>query len=115
MRLFLYLFIALPYALFAQAFSNADIRRCEAQAKQVTIIRDNWGIPHIYGKTDADAVFGLLYAQCEDDFHRVERNYIEKLGRLSEIKEKSYLYNDLEIRLLIDSAEAIKDYKKAPA
>jgi acyl-homoserine-lactone acylase len=56
-----------------------------------------------------------LYAQCEDDFNRVERNYIEKLGRLSEIKGKQYVYNDLEIRLLIDSTEAMKDYKKAPA
>jgi acyl-homoserine lactone acylase PvdQ len=40
-------------------------KRLEKQAQEVTIIRDNWGIPHIYGKTDADAVFGLLYAQCE--------------------------------------------------
>ena len=79
----------------------------------MTIIRDNWGIPHIYGKTDADAVFGLLYAQCEDDFKRVEMNYIEKLGRLAEIKGQSVLYNDLEIRLLIDANEAKSDYKKA--
>jgi len=55
----------------------------EAQAKRVIIHRDEWGIPHIYGKTDADAVFGLMFAQCEDDFARVEMNYIEKLGRMS--------------------------------
>jgi acyl-homoserine-lactone acylase len=114
MRLTLWLLIALPFSLFSQTFSKSDLLRCEAQSQQVTIIRDNWGIPHIYGKTDADAVFGLLYAQCEDDFNRVEMNYIEKLGRLSEIKGKQYLYNDLEIRLLIDSTEAIADYKKAP-
>jgi acyl-homoserine-lactone acylase len=104
----------LPALLTAQAFSKSEIARWEKQAKQITIIRDNWGIPHIYGKTDADAVFGLLYAQCEDDFKRVEMNYIEKLGRMSEIKGASELYEDLLIRLVIDSSEAVADYKKAP-
>ena len=105
--------LALPNCLFAQQLSTIETNRCQEQAQQVTIIRDNWGIPHIYGKTDADAVFGLLYAQCEDDFKRVELNYIEKLGRLSEVKGASSLYDDLNIRLLIDSTEAIADYKKA--
>lgn len=102
-----------PILLNAQSFTKAEINRFEAQAQQVTIIRDNWGIPHIYGKTDADAVFGLMYAQCEDDFQRIELNYIEKLGRLSEIKGEASLYDDLSIRLLIDSTDAIADYKKA--
>lgn len=107
------LLMAFPVLLCAQKLSTTELNRCQQQAKQVTIIRDNWGIPHIYGKTDADAVFGLLYAQCEDDFPRIELNYIEKLGRLSEVKGESMLYNDLEIRLLIDSTDAIADYKKA--
>src|SRR4249920_289505 len=101
--------------IIAQPFSKADIARCEKQASHVTIIRDNYGVPHIYGKTDADAVFGLMYAQCEDDFKRVEMNYIEKLGRLAEVKGESELYNDLLIRLVIDSADAVKDYNNAPA
>ena len=104
----------LPLQLFAQPFSKTEIARWEKQAKDITIIRDNYGIPHIYGKTDADAVFGLLYAQCEDDFKRVEMNYIEKLGRLSEVNGEKDMYNDLLIRLLIDSADAIKDYAAAP-
>ena len=74
------LILLLPMQLMAQKFSSTEINRWQQQAKQVTITRDNWGIPHISGKTDADAVFGLLYAQCEDDFKRVELNYIEKLG-----------------------------------
>ena len=110
----LILLLLLPVQLFAQSFSPTEITRWEKQAKQVTIIRDNWGIPHIYGKTDADAVFGLLYAQCEDDFKRVEMNYIEKLGRMSEIKGESSLQDDLYIKLIIDSAEAVADYKKSP-
>ncbi len=114
MRLIVFFFL-LPINLIAQSFSAKEISSWEKQAKRINIIRDNWGIPHIYGKTDADAVFGLLYAQCEDDFSRVEANYIEKLGRLSEVNGKDDLYNDLLIRLVIDSAEAIKDYQRAPA
>ena len=110
----IFLFVFLPLQLFAQNFSQSEINRWEKQAKQVTIIRDNWGIPHIYGKTDADAVFGLLYAQCEDDFKRVEMNYIEKLGRMSELKGEAELQNDLYIKLIIDSAEAVADHKKSP-
>src|SRR5256885_10996045 len=103
-----------PVQLFAQPFSNGEISRWEKQAQQVTIIRDNWGIPHIYGKTDADAVFGLMYAQCEDDFRRVEMNYIEKLGQMSAIKGESELYNDLLNRIVIDQEETKSDYNKAP-
>lgn len=102
-----------PLHLFAQKFSAYEINRWEKQAKQVTIIRDNWGIPHVYGKTNADCVFGLLYAQCEDDFKRVEMNYVEKLGRMAEVKGTSEIYNDLLIRLIIDSADAVNDYNDA--
>jgi acyl-homoserine-lactone acylase len=97
----------------AQKPNSKEIYRLQKLAQQVTIIRDNWGIAHVYGKTDADAVFGMLYAQCEDDFKRVEMNYIDKLGRLAEVKGKSVLYNDLETRLLIDANEAKDDYKNA--
>ena len=110
----LILLFLLPFQLFSQSFSKEEVAGWERQAKNVTITRDNWGIPHVYGKTDADAVFGLLYAQCEDDFKRVEMNYIEKLGRMSEVKGESELYNDLLIRLVIDSADAVKDYNDAP-
>ena len=112
MKKFFFLLL-FPIQIFAQKFTQTEINRFQQQAKNVEIIRDTWGIPHIYGKTDADAVFGLLYAQCEDDFKRVELNYIEKLGRLSEINGQKDLYNDLQIRLLIDSVDAIADYKKA--
>ena len=109
-----FLFFLLPLQLFAQPFSNLEITKWQQQAKNITIIRDIWGIPHIYGKTDADAVFGLLYAQCEDDFKRVEMNYIEKLGRMSEVKGEGSLPDDLYIKLIIDSAEAVADYKNSP-
>src|ERR1700740_1808306 len=68
--------ICLPLAGFCQKFSKTEVQRFKAEAARVTIIRDNYGVPHIYGKTDADAVFGLMYAQCEDNFKGIERSYL---------------------------------------
>lgn len=109
----LLLFLFIPTTLFAQKFSKTEIKRYQTEAQQVEIIRDNYGVPHIYGKTDANAVFGLLYAQCEDDFKRVEMNYVEKLGRLAEVNGSKDIYNDLMIRLMIDSIDAIHDYQNS--
>jgi acyl-homoserine-lactone acylase len=66
----------------ARGTTNPDAARWEQIAKNVSITRDDWGIAHIHGKTDADAVFGLIYAQAEDDFNRVETNYLNSMGRL---------------------------------
>jgi len=99
----------------AQPASAADRSRWSQRAARTEIVRDKWGVPHIYGKTDADAVFGLVYAQCEDDFPRVEMNYIEKLGRLAEVNGADDIWKDLYVRMLIDSAEAVADYRSAPA
>ena len=109
------LLLLLPVSLFTQEFSKEEVIRWQQRARRVTIIRDTWGIPHIYGKSDADAVFGLLFAQCEDDFKRVEMNYIEKLGRTAEVKGESALASDLYTRMILDSADAVTDYKKSPA
>jgi len=106
--------LLIPFCLLGQSFSKEEIARWQEQAARVTIVRDTWGIPHVYGKTDADAVFGLLYAQCEDDFMRVEMNYIEKLGRMAEVRGEAALAGDLYVRLIIDSVGAVEDYKKSP-
>src|SRR4051812_12728695 len=111
----LFFLLFLPLLSFSQQFSQTEIDRYKANAQQVTIIRDNWGVPHIYGKTDADAVFGLLYAQCEESFKSVEENNLEMLGRLSEVYGESRLYDDLEMRLIYDTAAAINDYNNSPA
>ncbi len=89
MKSFFTLLIVLPCILQAQSLKPDEIQRLEAQAKQVEIIRDKWGIAHVYGKTDALAVFGMMYAQCEDDFKRIERNYIEKLGAWQKLRAKA--------------------------
>lgn len=114
MRLLLCCLLFSSFAV-AQSFTPDEIKRWETQAKTITIIKDKWGIPHIYGKTDADAVFGLLYAQCEENFSRVERNYLEVLGRQAEADGERMLYADLQMRLIVDSAAAIKDYHNSPA
>ena len=101
--------------LLAQPFQETEIARWKARAQDVTIIRDKWGVPHIYGKTDADAVFGLLYAQCEDDFYRVEQNYIEAIGRLAEVEGETALFHDIRARLFLDTLEAVRLYEKSPS
>ena len=87
----------------------------QAQAQNVTIIRDDWGIAHVYGKTDADAVFGAIYAQAEDDFNRVETNYLNSMGRLAEAEGEGAIWRDLRMKLFIDPEEMKKLYAAAPA
>lgn len=89
-------------------------KRWQEHSINTTIIRDDFGVPHIYGKTDADAVFGLLYAQCEDDFNRVEQNYIWATGRLAEVEGEKALYSDLRAKLFMTKEEAIANYEKSP-
>jgi acyl-homoserine-lactone acylase len=103
-------------ACFAlQAAGDPDATRWEKQARDVTIIRDDWGIAHVYGKTDANAVFGAIYAQAEDDFNRVETNYLNSMGRLAEAEGESRIYQDLRMKLFIDPAELKTLYAASPA
>jgi len=88
--------------------------RWEQHAANTEIIRDSFGVPHIYGLTDADAVFGLLYAQCEDDFNRVEHNYIWAIGRLAEVDGEKAIYSDLRAKLYMTKDEAIENYENSP-
>ena len=88
--------------------------RWERQAQNVTIIRDDWGIPHVYGKTDADAVFGLIYAQAEDDFNRIETNYLNSMGRLAEAEGESAIYQDLRMKLFINPDSMKAKYAASP-
>ena len=93
---------------------NTAFEPLREQADRVRIIRDSWGIPHIYGKTDADVVFGLMYAQCEESFERVEQAYIQRLGRMSEAEGPGRLMEDLQMRQLYDTAAAMEDLGKSP-
>ncbi|WP_299289493.1 penicillin acylase family protein [uncultured Mucilaginibacter sp.] len=105
--------LLLPLFSIAQKFTPKEIARFQAEAKSVIIIRDNWGVPHIYGKTDANVVFGLMYAQCEENFKGIERNYLYQLGKQAEVNGESSLYTDVQLQLIADSADAIKDYQNS--
>jgi acyl-homoserine-lactone acylase len=98
----------------ATAVDPAELSRWQQQASNVSILRDKWGIAHIYGKTDADTVFGTLYAQAEDDFNRVETNYINAMGRLAEAEGEGELMRDLRMKLFIDPQELKQQYAESP-
>ena len=85
-----------------------------AAAQEATITRDDWGIAHVHGKTDADAVFGMAYAQAEDDFNRIETNYLNALGRLAEAEGEAAVWQDLRMKLFIDPAELQRLYAESP-
>lgn len=92
-----------------------DVARLKTRAAAVSITRDDWGVAHIHGKTDADAVFGMAYAQAEDDFNRVETNFMTALGRTAEAEGEKAIWADLRQKLFIDPAVLKADYAKSPA
>ncbi|MFL6452311.1 MAG: acylase [Bryobacteraceae bacterium] len=108
-------FAATAIAATACGAINPETSRWSAHAREVTIIRDDWGIAHVYGTTDADAVFGMIYAQAEDDFNRIEANYLNAMGRLAEAEGESKVYQDLRMKLFIDPVDLKKEYAESPA
>src|SRR3984885_15747716 len=96
------------------AAASPETQRWQQQAHAVTIVRDDWGIAHIRAATDAEAVFGLIYAQAEDDFRRVETNYLNALGRLAEAEGESAIYSDLRQRLFVDPRRLQQEFRESP-
>jgi len=94
-----FIILFFPLQLFSQSAGKEEIQNWQRQALNITIIRDNWGVPHIYGKTDADCAFGLMYAQCEDNFWQLEETFIRGLGRTSELYGEKNLESDASIAL----------------
>jgi acyl-homoserine-lactone acylase len=114
MKKLVFLFALVVASCASQPAVSPDVTRWEQQAQNVTIVRDDWGIPHVHGKTDADAVFGMVYAQAEDDFNRVETNYINAMGRLAEAEGQSQIYRDLRMKLFIDPDDMKAQYEASP-
>lgn len=94
---------------------GAELARWQKTADGGTIMRDKWGIPHVFGKRDADAVFGMVYAQAEDDFNRVELNFINAMGRLAEVEGEKEVWRDLRMKLYIDPRDLRAKYAASPA
>ena len=109
-----WLLLGVSLALAGPAAAADDGADGRARAARVTIVRDDWGIAHVKGKTDADAVFGMAYAQAEDDFNRVETNYLTSLGRTAEAEGAGAIWQDLRQKLFV-SPEALKaNYAASP-
>lgn len=93
--------------------SKAVEARHSKMAATVTIYRDKFGVPHIYGPTDASCIFGFMYAQAEDYFWQVEDNYLRAIGRASEVYGEKSLPDDLLNRALEIVAVSKKEYEQA--
>jgi acyl-homoserine lactone acylase PvdQ len=109
-----FLLAAIALAGAPRAAVDERVAGWQRQAQNITIVRDTWGIPHVYGKTDADAVFGVMYAQAEDDFNRVETNYLNSMGRLAEAEGEAEIYRDLRMKIFIDPDDMKAQYEKSP-
>ncbi len=82
--------LSLSYAVANPQSSAGD----DSLARSVMIYRDTYGVPHVFGRTDASTAFGFAYAQAEDNFWRVEENFINALGRASELYGEKMLDED---------------------
>ncbi|HET6762802.1 MAG TPA: penicillin acylase family protein, partial [Longimicrobiaceae bacterium] len=97
------------------AAQTSRAARWPRHVQNVTITRDDWGIAHVHGTTDADAVFGMIYAQAEDDFNRVETNYLNAMGRLAEAEGEGVVFQDLRMKLFVDPDSLRAQYAASPA
>src|SRR5215211_9470650 len=112
---FKYSFILTILLLWIPVYgADTEEARYDRYAKNVSIVRDDWGIAHVTGKTDADAIFGMIYAQAEDDFNRVETNYLNALGRLAEAEGESAVWRDLRMKIFIQPEGLKKNFAESP-
>jgi acyl-homoserine-lactone acylase len=112
------LLLALSFAssglpTFAAHAAGANSARVEKLARSVTIYRDTYGVPHVFGPTDASCVFGYLYAQAEDNFWQVEDNYICAMGRAAEVYGENKLAQDMVNRALEIPKLAKAEYERS--
>ena len=114
MKKLLLTLVALAQWACAQPKTEAPRDTVRERAQRVIITRDDWGIPHVSGKTDADTVFGVMYAQAEDDFNRVETNLINAMGRLAETEGEAEVFRDLRMKLFVDPGDLKSHYAASP-
>ena len=115
MKILFLVLLCMSAAVGTAGAATGETERWRQHAEHVHVTRDNWGIAHIYGKSDADAVFGMMYAQAEDDFSRIERNYLNGLGWLAQGEGETAIYSDLRERLVVDVATLQQQYRSSPA
>jgi len=104
-------FVVLGAVLFFAALVSAQANP-EILARDVTIYRDTYGVPHVFGRTDASTVFGFAYAQAEDNFWRLEDNFISAIGRSAEVYGEGRLEGDRVNRALEIPRLAREEYAR---
>jgi acyl-homoserine lactone acylase PvdQ len=112
-RALVILAVAVTVLPTAEAGESSAARR-GGLARSVTIYRDTYGVPHIYGSTDAGVVFGLMYAQAEDNFWQLEEDYVHGLGRAAELYGEKDLVAQLLYRAFEVDRKAKEEYRQAP-
>lgn len=80
----------------------------------VEILRDTWGVPHVFGKTDPDVAFGLAYAHAEDDFVTIQGALLAARGRLASYFGQEAAPNDYMVGLLRMHDTVSIGYPKLP-
>ena len=94
--------------IFSSAFVFYNYLLKDRRERKVSIIRDVYGIPHIYGESDKDVMYGFGYAQAEDHLLDMILNYLTATGRLSEFYGENYIRGDFLVHLLRIPEEASK-------
>ena len=102
-------------AVLREAVGAADRQRMEELAGSVTIYRDTWGVPHVFGPTDESVMFGAAYARAEDQLPEDEPFFLDALGRRSELEGPSAFDLDRLVRAFRIPELAQAEYESAPA
>ena len=114
--IFRQLFVCCTLIIFSQFVCAKTLlhfdKNAEKIAREVTVYRDVYGVPHVFGRTDASTIFGFAYAQAEDNFWRIEENYISAIGRSSEIYGEQALNKDRLNRALEIPKLAREEYSR---
>jgi acyl-homoserine-lactone acylase len=99
----------------SERFTQAEIARWKRRAAAVTVYRDQWGVAHVHGRTDADAVFGSTYARAEDHFLNLEPHFYRMLGRSAEVEGEDGVAWDVLMKALEVEALSRAEYARESA
>jgi len=89
---------------------QASVARAETMATEVTIYRDAFGVPHVFGPSDASVVFGFTYARAEDEFQKIQKSLLTTSGRLSELLGSAAFLSDRSVRLFEIPLHSMREY-----
>ena len=92
--------ILLIFIIIIAPFLMGDSLSINSDGFSARIERDDWGVPHIYGKRDADVSFGLAYAHAQDDYKIIADIILATRGKLASVYGKGAAVNDYYVHLM---------------